>query len=151
MIRVLKFFATFLCCFILQSLFEIILMSVLAKLGVPYLDIEVRGESFKEIIEVISVYYFYSKLFYITPFYFVITITFGLVFFRNKEVSFKNAAIVHIGVNVFIFLVLWFGFGNGFGFIANPFLGLLLAGLLIYLIASQFRSPLVRHKSATLS
>lgn len=150
MIRFSKILAAFLCCFILQSIFEIILMSVLAKLGIVYMDVEVKGESFKEVIEAISVYYFYSKLYYITPAYFVLTVASTLYLFRNKEISFKNIAIVHIVVSLLIFLVLWFGFGNGFTFIANPLLGLLLAGFLIYFLILQFRKPLIRQKATAL-
>lgn len=150
MINFLRIFGAFLCCFILQSVFEIIFMSVLGKLGVVYMNVEVKGESFREVVEAISVYYFYSKLFYIAPVYFIITIYFTFHFSRNKEISFKNVAIVHLAVSVLIFLILWFGFGNGFTFIANPLLGLLLAGLLIYLFASQFRKPLIKHKTTTL-
>ncbi|MDQ0105043.1 glucan phosphoethanolaminetransferase (alkaline phosphatase superfamily) [Chitinophaga terrae (ex Kim and Jung 2007)] len=121
-------------------------MSVLAKVGVVYMDVEVNSESFMEVIEVISVYYFYSKLFYFAPFYFVLSVAFTLYLSHNKEISFKNIAIVHIVVSLLIFLVLWFGFGNGFGFIANPLLGLLLAGFLIYLLALLSRKPLISHK-----
>ncbi len=150
MIRFLKILTVFLCCFILQSIFEIILMSVLAKLGVVYMDVEVKGESFKEVIEAISIYYFYSKLFYVAPVYFVLTIASTLYLFRNKEISFKSVAIVHVVVSLLIFLVLWFGFGNGFTFIANPLFGLLLAGFLIYFLALQFRKPLIRQKVTAL-
>src|SRR5262245_48223325 len=138
MIKFLKILSAFLCCFILQSILEIILMSVLAKMGVSYMDVEVKGESFKEVIEAISVYYFYSKLFYTAPVYFVLTVASTLYFFRNKEINIKSIAIVHFVITLLIFLVLWFAFGNDFTVITNPLLGLLLAGFLIYLLALQF-------------
>jgi hypothetical protein len=145
MIKFLRIVIVFLCCFILQSVFEIILMSILAKLGVVYMGVETQGESFTEVVEVISVYYFYSKLNFVAPIYFLLTIAFTIFYSRNKEISFKIAAIVNIVVSLLIFLVLWLSFGNGFAFIANPLLGLLLAGFLVYLLASQFRKNFVRR------
>ena len=145
MIKFLRIVIVFLCCFILQSVFEIILMSILAKLGVVYMGVETQGESFTEVVEVISVYYFYSKLNFVAPIYFLLTIAFTIFYSRNKEISFKIAAIVNIVVSLLIFLVLWLSFGNGFAFIANPLLGLLLAGFLVYLLASQFRNNFVRR------
>ena len=51
--------------FVIQSCLEILIMSALAKFGISYMDVEVRGESFKEVIEGIAGYYSYSKLFYL--------------------------------------------------------------------------------------
>jgi hypothetical protein len=120
-------------------------MSILAKLGVVYMGVETQGESFTEVVEVISVYYFYSKLNFVAPIYFLLTIAFTIFYSRNKEISFRIAAIVNIVVSLLIFLVLWLSFGNGFAFIANPLLGLLLAGFLVYLLASRFRKYFVRR------
>jgi hypothetical protein len=148
-IKFFKILVVAICFFILQNVLELIFMSILAKLGITYMDVEVRGESFVDVIEGISLYYFYWQLLYAAPVYLVLIIAFLLYLFRNKEISFKNIAIIHLVVSLLVFLVLWFAFGNGFTFIVNPLLGLLLAAGLIYLLASQFKKPLIKYKAIT--
>ena len=138
-VKFLKIFFILLLFFILQSVFEILLMSFFAKIGIAYMNVEVRGESYREVIEAVSVFYFYSKVFYFAPAYFIISIVSIFYLSHKRDITLKVIAIVHLLVNALLFLVLWFYFGNGFGLILNPLLGLLLAGLIIYFLASKNR------------
>ena len=79
----LKTFFALLLFFIFQSVFEVLLMSFFAKIGITYLNVEVRGESYKDVVELVLVLYFYSKIFYFAPAYFVISI-FYIFFFLTK-------------------------------------------------------------------
>ena len=141
--RILVIYIAF---FVIQSCLEILIMSALAKFGISYMDVEVRGESFKEVIEGIAGYYSYSKLFYLFLPYLVICTTFTLFSSRGKDMQLKGLAIVNIVVNLIIFIVLWFGFGNSFRFVANPILGLIISGWIIYFFASRIKSPISRIK-----
>lgn len=148
MIKFFKILLVVICINVLQFCFEIVVMSVLEKIGLSYMDTNSGGESFIELIIATAGFYYYSRLILMTI---DIPITIGLIlyFSRNREISFKSIAIVHVAVNLTVFLVLWLAFGNALTMIANPLLGLLIAGLLIYLFASKFRNPLIRRKITT--
>lgn len=133
--------------FMVQCIFEILFMSALAKAGINYMSVDVQGESFIEVIEGISFFYFYSKVLYVAPFYCLLTITIIFYFFQGKGISLKNISVINIIVNILLFLVIWFAFENNFSFIANPLLGLLLAGLLIHILTSKFKGQLVILKT----
>jgi hypothetical protein len=143
----LKILFTIICFFVIQCILEVICMSILAKAGVPYMGVQVSGESLIEVIEGISTYFLYSKIQYFVPAYFVLMITSVFYLSRFKKVRLKNIAVIHFVVNLVMFFVLWLGFGNGLRFIANPLLGLIIAATLTYFLSTKVRKPLIGPKN----
>jgi hypothetical protein len=146
--NLLKILFIVICFLTLQHLLELIFMSILAKLGVAYMNLDARGENFEEIVEGIAVYYFYTMPLYLGSAYILLMVTFLFYRSRKKELGFSVVAFMHIIVTLILFLVLWFVFGNGFETITNPLLSLLLAGLVIYYFASRLKKPLIQQKDA---
>ena len=144
--KFVKIFCLFVCCFILQSFFEIILMSLLAKFGIHYMNMDAEGESLIEISEGLAVYYFYSRLLYMGPIYLIFSLSLSGYFYKKEYVTIKRVILAHIFVYVAVFLALWFGFGNGLSPIINPLLGAVCSGFLTY-----FLIPLLVKKRIELS
>lgn len=146
--RFFKVFLVVICINIIQFCLEILFMSTLEKIGISYTGMNGTGETFKETFVGTIGYYYYSRLILFAIYTFVTTVA-TLYFFQHREISVKSIAMVQVIGSLLVFLVIWFSFGNSFALIANPLLGLLLAGLLIYFFASKFRKPLIRQRITT--
>lgn len=111
--------------FISQTILEVIIMALVAKLGVPYMDFNAGGESVIELLTGIAYYYSLSKVvIFILPYL--------VLMFLGKRVYQKISLIqLNLIISIILTVAFWFYFDNPIQEIYNPVLGTLLAGLFI--------------------
>lgn len=120
--------------FLLQNLLELLLMAVLAKVGVQYMDYNAGGEGIIELIGGIAYYYSMSKVL-ITVLPYIILMLLG------EKYVFKHAelAVTNIFISLVLTIVFWVYFDNPVREIVNPVLGTLIAGLFIFFVGRSIR------------
>ncbi|WP_343704736.1 hypothetical protein [Chitinophaga sp.] len=119
--------------FLLQYVLELLIMAVLAKQGVPYMDMEDRGESYKEILISFWSFFLYPKLIFISVPYFLIMLV-CLKFIKSNKGFEKKVVYANACISIGLFLILWFAYSNGLEFLMNPLLGISLAALFLILM-----------------
>ncbi|MDQ0109559.1 hypothetical protein J2T02_004703 [Chitinophaga terrae (ex Kim and Jung 2007)] len=130
--------------FLLQYALELLIMAVLAKLGVSYMGMEARGESYNEIFIAFCSFFLYPKLIFMSAPYFLIMLI-CLKFIRS-DIGFERKIVyVNACISIGLFLILWFAYSNGFKFLINPLLGISLAALVL-ILAFGTRYPILKIK-----
>lgn len=111
--------------FFTHTILEIIIMALLAKAGVPYMDFDSTGEGVTELAITIGYYYSFSKIIVIVLPYI------ALILIGHK--IFNKASVVQLSffISILLTIVFWLVFNNPIREILNPVLGSLFAGLFI--------------------
>lgn len=128
--------------FILQTLVEILVMSILVKFGVPYMDIEGSKEGVIEITLGIGFYYSLSKaLIIVLPY--VALMALGYFYGSKFFPKLKILLIVNIIVSILLTSVFWIYFENPLSELLNPILGTLIAAIFILFISKLIKKDTV--------
>ncbi len=109
---------------IIQTVSEFLVMAVLAKLGISYMDFNAGGESIIELIMGIAYYYSLSKLLIIVLPYIV------LMLIANLYLH-KNLSLLNLIISSLFTIGFWLYFDNPIKEIVNPVLGTMMSGLFI--------------------
>jgi|688.fasta_scaffold431258_1 hypothetical protein len=114
---------------IIQNILEVLVMAVLAKLGVPYMDFNAGGESIFEMIGGIAYYYSFSKFVIILlPYIFLMLIA--------SRYLLKNLSWLNLITSLLLTIIFWIYFNNPVKEIINPVLGTMISGFFILFIKS---------------
>ena len=111
--------------FFIHAVLEIIVMALLAKAGVRYMDFDSAGEGVTELAITIGYYYSFSKIFVIVLPYIALMLIGHKIFNKVSVVQ------LNLFISVLLTIVFWLVFNNPIWEIWNPILGSLFAGLLI--------------------
>lgn len=114
--------------FFMQSFLEVLVMTILAKLGIPYMDFDGGGESIIELLTGIAYYYSMSKVL-ITALPYIALMFLGYKIYRRPDFVLFNLII-----SLVLTIIFWLYFDNPVREMLNPVLGTLIAGLFIFFI-----------------
>jgi hypothetical protein len=109
---------------IIQTVSEVLVMAVLAKLGISYMDFNAGGESIIELIMGIAYYYSLFKLLIIVLPYIV------LMLIANQYLH-KNLSLLNLIISSLFTIGFWLYFDNPIKEIVNPVMGTMMSGLFI--------------------
>lgn len=119
--------------FTCQSILEIILMTLLDKLGIYYLY-DTKKALITEIFLRNGLTIFYKFIYLIIPYLILMLIANYAI--KRGGVSYLKLATLSIPINFILFIGLWWYFHNNLKDILNPLISTVMASLIIYLIIS---------------
>ena len=114
--------------FFAQIIIELIIMTLLAKAGIPYMDFDFSNEGITEMVLSIGYYYSFSKGI-------VVILPYILLMLIGDKVL-KKISLIHLNsiISVLFTVSFWLIFGNPANELINPVLSSLLAALFIFLL-----------------
>lgn len=122
---------------IIQTVSEVLVMAVLAKLGISYMDFNAGGESIIELIMGIAYYYsLYKLLIIVLPYIFLMLIA--------NQYLHKNLSLLNLIISSLFTIGFWLYFDNPIKEIVNPVLGTMMSGLFILFFSSEYKYKEVR-------
>lgn len=126
----MKIVSQILIVFLAQIILEVIIMAVLAKFGIPYMDFNSSGEGIAESVVNIGYYYSFSKsIFVILPY--ILLMLLGDKFSSKISLIQLNSIF-----SVLLTAAFWLIFNNPVKELANPMLGSLLAALFLLFVVT---------------
>ncbi|HEX4876273.1 MAG TPA: hypothetical protein VFV31_06340 [Chitinophagaceae bacterium] len=124
----MKIVSKILILFLTQIILEVIIMVLLAKFGIPYMDFDTSGEGVPELVMGIGYYYSFSKgIIVILPY--ILLMIFGAKVLKKISLTQLNSII-----SVLLTAAFWLIFANPVKELLNPMLGSLMAALFILIV-----------------